>query len=265
VAGAERAAPPLYIVIRVPKSGSTSLANMLRAALPDARVFSMPTDPAAHAHMPALERLRLARNRARALWRNYRALSLDAAWRKIAAEARAGDIVTGHLRHGDARLPGHALRHITLVRDPLARLLSQYNYSREGFARRGALRRWYHQGQVQAAARHDFSGYLAWLEDHRDAYADQAARFVYGDATVNDPIAFLRAHYFHIGRVENLDAFRAGLAARLGTSVPARHDNTSARRDATALAAADRPRFERLCARDLALYEAVRALEREGP
>ena len=254
----------VYVVIRVPKSGSTSLANMMRDTLASAQVFDMPTDAAAHVAYPLVQRLRLARRRLRHLRRLFGTTSMDQAWRTVAARARPGDVVTGHIRFGDAVLPGFVERNISLVREPVARALSQYNYSREGFAKRGGLQRFLHRGPLQAASRYDFSGYLSYLDEHRAAYGDVAVRYVCGDTPMGDPLAFIRRHYFHIGTLENLDTCLGSLGRKLGVTVAARRDNVTTRQDATGLRATDRPVFERVFGGDIALYEAVRKLEAEG-
>lgn len=233
---------------------------MLRDGLPDARSFDMPTPPSAHVAYPLIERLRLARRRKRLLWRNFQTLSLDRAWQDVAERARAGDIVTGHIRFGDPMLPGWRLNYITCVRDPVARVLSDYNYARLGYQKRGFLRRLYHHGQLMAAGRYDFSGYLAFLDDHRDEMGDRIAGYVMGSHIHSDPAAFIRDNYFHIGVLERLDQFCTGLGDKLNTRIVLRHDNKTERNAETMLRAADRPIFERVFARDIAVYEAVRAL-----
>lgn len=257
------ARPFVYVVIRVPKSGSTSLSNMVRDALPDARSFDMPTDAAAHAGYPLSDRWRLARRRLRHLRRHFGTWSMADAWAQVARQARAGDIVTGHIRHGDAVLPGFTQLPITLVRDPVGRVLSQYNYSRQGFAKRNPVQRFLNRGVLMAAARYDFSGFLAYLDEHRAAYGNATARYVLGAARADDVAGFIRANYFHIGTLERLEGFRAGLGRKLGRPVAERRDNVTERVDATALAAADRPVFERVFGQDMAIWEAVRRIEAE--
>jgi len=262
-AGSAEARRFVYVVIRVPKSGSTSLANMMRDGLRGATVYDMPTPAEAQYGRPLIEQFRFARNRLRMLRRLHGTYSMATAWRRIAEQARSGDVVTGHIRFGDADLPGLELKHITLVRDPVARVLSDYNYARLGFQKRHVVRRLYHRGPVMAAGLYDFSGYLAYLDERRGEYGDITARYVYGRASVSDPQAFIRTNYFHIGTTERLSLFLLGLGRKLGVPVAMRRDNITARQEVTAIAAADRPVFERVFGRDIAIYEAVRSLEAE--
>ena len=251
----------VYVVIRIPKSGSTSLANMVGETLSNATVYEMPLDPAAYLGRSLLERWRFTRSRLQNLHRRYGTFSMPTAWQRVAMRVRPGDVITGHIRFGDPILPSLTQRYITLLRDPVARTLSAYNYSRLNFQSRPAWRQYYRLGPDRAAGRYDFSGYLSYLDEHRALYGDLTWRFVCGDTVVDDPLTFVRDRYFHIGTIERLEPFLRGLGEKLGVPVAMRRDNVTAHREATALKAADRPVFERVFSRDIAIYDAVRALD----
>ena len=155
--------PAVYVLIRIPKAGSTSLLDMVRDGLPHARHFGMPDSPHPSDFRPIGERLRATRARIRTLVRGYRTLSFAQAWKYVEAHASNGDLISGHIRYGDPVLPSFRPRYITLFRHPLARVLSNYNYSRLGFQKRNALRRAYVGGRIKAAGTYSFSGYLSYI------------------------------------------------------------------------------------------------------
>jgi len=211
-----------------------------------------------------IERMRKARNRVRMLRHEYGAFSTATAWQRINSRLQSGDVVTGHIRFGDPILPDVDLKYITLVREPVARVLSHYNYTRFGFNNRHFYQKLYHWGADRVAACRDFSGYLSWLDEHRAVFGDLITRYVCGNEQVEDPLAFLRANYFHIGTMENMDLFLRRLSEKLGVTMLMRHDNIMPQKEATFLRASDRPIFERVFARDIEVYEAARQLETDA-
>ena len=193
----------------------------------------------------------------RTLLRGCRALTFAQAWKYIDNHASDGDLISGHIRYGDPVLPTFRLNYITLLRDPVARVLSNYNYSRLGYQKRNALRRSYVGGHVRAAGTYSFSGYLSYLDESTGGDANIMWAFSFGDETVSDPLAFLQANYFHLGVLEHFDLFATDLGRKLGVQLLPRKSNITPQRTANALTMADRRLFERLFSRDIVLYEAV--------
>jgi hypothetical protein len=187
----------------------------------------------------------------------YRALTLAQAWRYIDAHASDGDLISGHIRYGDPALPSFRLDYITLLRDPVAHALSTYNYSRLGYQKRNALRRAYVRGHLKAAGTYSFSGYLSYLNERTRGDANLMWTFAIGDRAISDPLAFLQANYFHFGVLEHFDLFTAVLGRKFGVQVLPRKLNATRWKEADSLAAADKPLFERLFSKDIALYQAV--------
>jgi hypothetical protein len=253
------AKPAVYVLVRVPKAGSTSLLTMIRDGLPNAHQFGLPYLPGPADPLPLGERLRAARSRVRTLLRRYSALSMSQAWRYIDGHARDGDLVSGHIHYGDPVLPSLRLNYITLLREPLARALSEYNYIRSGYLKRNRLQRAYMHGRIRAAGTYSFPGYLAYLDEHTAGNANTMSAFALGPQPVSDPLAFLQTNYFHFGVLEHFDMFAAELSRKLGAAMQPRQANVTARREAHALSSADRPVFERIYGRDIALYDAVLA------
>ena len=253
------ARPSVYVFVRLPKTGGTSLSQMILDSRPGATLFGMPASPDPDNPPPPIERLRAARSRTRVLLRRYRTVSLAKAWKHVDAHARDGDLVFGHLRFGDPVLPNLHVNYFTLLREPLARILSDYNYSRHGIGERNVIQRAYVRGRLKAAVKYSFSGYLSYLDEHTLGNANVMAGFVYGREKPSDPLAFLRANYFHFGVLEQFERFTDELGRKMGATIATRRDNVTPRREATAISSADRPVFERICGRDIALYEATLA------
>ena len=70
----------IYVVIRVPKCGSTSLAKMFLDSFPNSSYFSIYSSnyelmKENRNHIPLIEKLRILKNTQKRNWRNYKSLS----------------------------------------------------------------------------------------------------------------------------------------------------------------------------------------------
>jgi hypothetical protein len=247
--------PRAFVLVRVPKSGSTTLFWMMKTALPDAALYRMPKLMRSDEGVSRLEKLREARGRARRFWKLFRTLSEQPAWRRLAAQLKDGDIVSGHFAYGTPVLPGFRIHYVTLLRHPLDRLISEYRYAQASFAKRGRLQRLYHRGTLAAAGQLSLADYLCYLDDHRELFENIATRYAIGARSCHDPVRFLDRHYHHWGVVERLETFAKGLTAKLGVTVRPRHERTTPGKAEIALGRADKARFERLFSEDMKMYE----------
>jgi hypothetical protein len=254
----------LFVIIRIPKSGSNTLRRIIGAALPQAKIHSMPNPSKPDGGVSLVEKMRVARGRIRRRWRNYNVLTDDQAWTKIAGIAKDGDIVQGHIGYGDPQLPGFDLDYVTIVRDPVQRLMSEYFYSRRGFEKRSFIRKLYNHGRLRAAASLNFSDYIAFLHDRQDLYANRATRFITGTRTCDDPAAFLMENYFHFGTLEQIDVYVSTLSEKLSSAVPMAHFNRSENREEIPLSAKDKSRLEDLYSEDMKLHRAAMELVKAG-
>lgn len=245
------------VLVRIPKSGSTTLRRMMVAAYPQARLFTVPeTGATAAGRVTPYEAFRNRRRRLKHFL-GYGAVSEAGMWRRIARDVGDGDIVTGHLRYGEPAIPDADLRYITLLRDPAARILSNYNYDRLGFQKRSPARQRYLTGQLQAAGR-SFLDYLHYMADAERRSVLPAVAYVTGDETPADPFDFLRERYFHWGVLERLDLFAAGLGEKTGREVAPEWGNRTPERERTELTTEERRLIERVFAQDIELYEKAR-------
>jgi hypothetical protein len=252
----------LIVVIRTPKSASSSLAAIAEEALPAARRYMLPNTLDIEGSISALQQLRHIRHAARVNYRWYRLLRLEQVFDRINIEANPGDVLTGgHIdfdtcRHKVTR----AVKFITLVRNPVDRSLSEYAYARSGHGRKNALAKWDSSLVAKAAARYSFEGYIDFLTDHRAAFADIACRYV-GVRAGDDIAAHFAAHAFHFGTVERLPSFVRGLSEKTGHKIQPCHLNPTAAPAQIALRQAEHRKIERLYAGDFELYDWCRAHE----
>jgi hypothetical protein len=255
-------ASALIVVIRTPKSASTSLATIVEQAFSDARSFILPNTLDIEGGISALQHLRHIRHAARINYRSHRLLRLSKVFARINAEAAAGDLVTGgHIDFATCRRHlARSVKFVTLIRDPVARSVSEYTYARAGFQRKSYLEKIDASLVAKAAGRLSFEGYLDFLTDHRAAFADIACRYV-GLSFDDDIAAHFTAHAYHFGTVDNLAAFTNGLARKTDKAVPVRHLNPTDAPARLRITASEHRKLERLYARDFELYEWVRAHE----
>jgi len=262
----QRNSNALIVVIRTPKSASSSLAAIVGQAFPAARAFVLPNTLDIEGSISTLQQLRHIRHAARINYRWHRLLRLEQVFERINIQANPGDILTGgHIDFDTCRTKlARAARFITVVRNPVDRSLSEYAYARAGHRRKRGLAKWDASLVAKAAGRYSFEGYLDFLTDHRAAFADVACRYV-GLRAGQDIAAHFAAHAYHFGTVDNLPAFANGLAEKTGQKVEVRHLNSTEAPTPIKLTQAEHRKVERLYAGDFALYDWCRAQEVQTP
>lgn len=197
----------VYVLIRIPKCGSTTLQTAIQQALPGAKRHPVVGHIYGIENASRLERIRAVRKVYRRRWKQHRALTLDRTWDKIARTVRPDDIVAGHFSIGEIQLPGIRSKLITILRHPVYRLLSEYNYGRAGYQRRPALRRLLHRGRLAAAGEHSFEDYIHFLRDANIERSRFLQHYVLGDSRPDDPAEFMAKNYFLYGTLENFESF----------------------------------------------------------
>jgi hypothetical protein len=248
----------LFLCVRVPKSGSASLMRGLTDAFAGRQIFYLPNTLDPDSQVSPLQKLRFLRARLQNLHRHYRSFRLQDAWSRINREAARGDLLMGG--HADFRTAQahieQPLKIITLLREPLARARSEYDYMRRGQLRKPPLRRFDSSVLHKAAGRYDFDSYLDYLFDRRRIYGDIACRYLGWDGSGRLPEFFAR-HVFHCGVLERSREFAAGMADKLGRPFSLPHENREPV-ERPAITPAQRAKLERIYPGDLALYEWVR-------
>mgnify|MGYP001553200329 CR=1 FL=1 len=245
----------VYVAVRIPKSGSESLAELLRAAFPESHRFYLPSTYDADGQLSLLQRLRFLRSRGRNLMERYRTLDMHDAYEAIEETAQYGDLIEGgHIDFPTVRANiGRKLRIITLLRDPAQRSLSEYNYARQVYERRHPLRRFTVALISKIAGTRDYDGFLDFMEEHRAVYGDIASRYIGWDGVENLSSYFARS-VFHAGVLEDRDRFARELSEKLGKNLAFPHQNRTVNPAETAVTAAQRTKIEKIYARDMALY-----------
>jgi len=248
----------LYILVRIPKCGSQTLREMVGQGAAGSSLFRLPQlDIEPDVNRGVVKRLRQQRRMLKGV-SAYGTLTEQGMWKKISEQAKSGDIVSGHIAFGRAALPGWKLRYITLMRDPVARVVSEYFYTREGYLKRPAWRKFYLKGKSETAAKGSFTDYLEYLCEHQNLYANTATAFVTGSRTHPDPFAFLQENYFHYGVLEDLEAFAQQLSEKMNAKVSDEiWVNKTKTKKNYSLTDRDHELLTILIGRDIELYEKV--------
>lgn len=249
----------VFLCVRMPKSGSVSLAGGLEHTFAGRRIFYLPNTLDPDSRVSPLQRLRFRRARFHNLFRHYRSFSMARVCAHIGREAAPGDLVTGG--HIDFRTASRCLARplaiITLLREPGARARSEYDYMRLSYLRKSRLSRFDASVLHKAAGRYDFDSYLDYLFEHRGVYGDIACQYLGWEGQEGVAIFFSR-NVFHCGVLERSVEFAAGLAQKLGRPFSMPHEN---RLDAprAEITRSQWSKLEQIYPRDLQLYEWVSA------
>ena len=248
----------LYVLIRVRKSGSQSLVKIMEDALPGCTVYPMPHDPPlADRGLGFWEHMRLLRRRRKRLHALFKTFSYSKAWRLLNDRAQHSDVIGGHFPYVSPDLPNWKLRYITLMREPLQRLYSEYRYCRQSFEQRPFWRRCYSSARIRIAGKGSFGDYIDYLDAQGERFTNPLVAYITGGQNLSSPYEFLREHYFHYGVLERINQFASELSIKLGHKVSATWQNRTQESGALVEETYDQTKLQRLIGRDLELYRSV--------
>ncbi|HWE05084.1 MAG TPA: hypothetical protein VG274_00140 [Rhizomicrobium sp.] len=248
----------LYLCVRVPKSGSASLMRGLEQAFGCQQIFYLPNTADLDGQVSRLQRLRFWRARFQNLFRHYRTFSMRAPFERINRDAAPGDLVMGgHIDFRTAQAAiARPLKIITLLREPVVRARSEYDYLRRKYLRKPRLNRFDASILHKAAGRYDFDSFLDFLSEHQSVYGDIACRYVGWDGQ-EDLAGFFTRYIFHSGVLERSDEFAHAIAEKLGRPFSLPHENRDTK-ERSPVTGAQRAKLERIYARDILLHEWAR-------
>nr|TFG54043.1 MAG: hypothetical protein E4H34_03020 [Hyphomicrobiales bacterium] len=246
----------LCVCIRIPKCGSTSLANMLNVAFAARQTFYMPHTLNLDAAISRFQEARFARTRTQKLMSRYHTFSLQKAFEIIASRAADGDLINGgHIDFPSVQKNmGRKSKIITLLREPATRCRSEYEYCRNAYQKSNPLRRIDTSARCKAAGKYSFDGFLDFLLDWRENYGNVAANYLgwYGH---QDLTAFHAENVFHSGALEQSKKFEKKLSEKMSVHISMPHDNTGQNEEKYAFDRAQRKKIEEIYPRDFQLYE----------
>jgi hypothetical protein len=243
------------VCVRIPKCGSTSLTNSLKAAFSGRTVFHLPHTVDFEGEVSGFQRLRFRRSQARSLRSHYQTSDIVEACRLIGRDAADGDLISGgHIDFPSIRAHiGRPVKMITLQRDPFARCRSEYNYCRQAYQKKAAISRIDMTIKHRTAGRFSFVGYLDFLLEHAEIYGNIAARYIGWNG--REPLEdYFARHVFHAGVLEDSFGFATGLARKMRLPVRFPHENRTAVHIASG-GATERAKIEKLYPLDLELFE----------
>jgi len=247
----------LYGIVRIPKSGSSTLRNLVQNAFPSARLHLLPDCIRDNAQASLFQYFRFWRSRAKSLLPQYRTLSFNRAVRMIEESAADGDIIGGgHIDYaGFARFTS-PVKLIVLVRDPVTRLLSEYNYNRSGYLRKPWRVRFDASVKAKLAGRYSLEGYVDAMAEQPRAFGNTAAKYLGIETEAGIETRFSK-DVLLAGALEEEDRFRRALEAKAGIPVPPIHTNATRETFEADIPAHLRGKIEKLYALDFAIHDFV--------
>lgn len=247
------------ILVRIPKSGSTSVSLMVRGPFPVERTLAMGPSINPDAALSPLQNFRIGLKTLKKRTKKYRAITVAQMQRAIQAREQDLDLITGHIHYGFVKLKIKAPKHITVLRDPFSRAQSDYFYAKERMVKKTG-RNYYQSKRLKIAATQNFESYLSFLVEHEKIYGNMASRFIIGESDFKTAFDCLENGFYHYGLLEDLPQFIEGLSEKTGLSgFEAVHARKSSKpQERVPVSQAERRLIERLYEADLECYERAR-------
>lgn len=251
-----------YVVIRVPKCGSTSLSKMMTSAMPQSKIFNISSADLdlmkeENEYISAFEQVRILKNKTLSNWKNHNCLSFDAVWNKTNKIIKNNDIVLGHFTVDAIQLQAVGKRLVTVIRDPFERILSDYNYARLSYDKKPSVSKKY-RTKAYVAGNYSLEGYIDYLRESRPVYKRFMSRFILGKNNIDDPVSFLEENYFSYGVLERMDLFVGDFHKKSGVELIQQKANVTNSKAIDDLSNSARKLIADFCEEDIHLYQCIR-------
>lgn len=252
----------IYVVIRVPKCGSTSLARMFLDSFPNSNYFSIYSSnyelmKENRHHIPLIEKLRILKNTHKRNWRNYKSLSFESVWEKTNQSIKDGDIIHGHLTIDSIELENTNKRLVTLIRDPYERMLSDYNYSKNSYrSKKSPIKRY--NKRLYVSANYSLEGYISYLKETQPVFGRYMSRFVIGKESVSNNLEFMNRNYFSYGLLERMDLFIEDFYKKTNVRLMQRNANITKNKKKFELSQSEKLAISKFCEEDIDLYNEIK-------
>ncbi len=245
-----------YLIVRIPKSGSTSLETLVQSAFPEHKLITTPNLYTPDQDLSVIEKLRAIRKFSRRSLKEYGSPFESGMWRQILKQCKeANCIISGHIPFDRIPYPEN-FKLITLLRHPLGRLISEFKWERHRYAKRGAIRKLYNKGRSYYANQ-SLSDYIYFLADHADLYGNTTTRYLTGSANHKDPASFVINRYWHFGLLEYSDIFSKILSEKTGLPCEMAMKNVSPIKDQEEISSRLIQKFESFNQKDFELYDVL--------
>jgi hypothetical protein len=251
----------VYVVIRVPKCGSTSLSKMFINSFPGSSNFSIYSSnyelmSEDRNKISFIEKFRILKNTYKRNWKNYKRLSFKSVWEKTNQSIIDGDIIHGHLTIDSIRLKNVNKRLITLIRDPYERMLSDYNYSKNSYKNKNSPLKKFNK-RLYVAANYSLEGYISYLKETQPIFGRYISRFVIGKESVSNNLEFMNENYFSYGLLERMDLFIEDFYKKTNVRLIQQKSNITKNKRKINLSESEKRSISKFCEEDIALYNEI--------
>ncbi len=247
----------IYEIIRIPKSGSTSLEAALTKALGPKRTWKIPGAIGPDSQVSIIEKIRALRKTHRRMYKSYKTIRASRMWNIINRESVDGDILAGHLSINEFLITNAKIKRITFLREPVAQFISGYRWLQAGYSKRGLLRSIYHSGRLYASSR-SLDYYIDFLLDHAPLFSNPATRFITGSPEHQDSYRHLKMNFWLWGLLEHISEFCAKFEIETGLPLIFPHLNKNAIDRMPDVSGKQLDRISQIISSDLVLYSKIR-------
>lgn len=202
----------LIACVRIPKSGSTSLARAIRS-LKDINFLYVGTRKKRESFDSSFQYYRFLRTQLKNNYMKHGRFKTADINKLIRHRAKNGDVLIGGHFEIDY-IKSHISRDVkivTLIRNPVSRCISEYVYTRKGYLNKPAVLKWDSSRLGRVAGTGDFDKYLNFLLEQKDIYGNISSRYVGWDPSQNIK-NFAEANILCWNRLERQDKFEADLS-----------------------------------------------------